>query len=92
MDKRDLLEPLTDEDGEVRELTEADFAVAMSFDQLPSSLQAKLRAIQDAASQTQRVSLPIATDVLARYQATGEGWQDRLNQALREWIESNPPA
>lgn len=38
--------PLTDADGEVRELTEKDFKTAVPFSALPSELQDVLRGIQ----------------------------------------------
>jgi uncharacterized protein (DUF4415 family) len=89
MTKPDLVEPLTDEDGEVRELTDADFAAAMHFHDLPQSMQEKLRQLPWAKRDEpkEEISFPISSDVLARYKATGEGWQERMGQALREWIE-----
>lgn len=30
----------------------------------------------------------IDADVLAAFQATGDGWQARMNDALREWLRS----
>jgi uncharacterized protein (DUF4415 family) len=35
-------------------------------------------------------SLRIDRDVLAAFRATGRGWQTRMNEALRVWIEANP--
>ncbi|MBX9454973.1 MAG: BrnA antitoxin family protein [Rhizobium sp.] len=34
------------------------------------------------------VSLKIDSDVLAHFQAEGAGWQDRINDALREAMQS----
>jgi uncharacterized protein (DUF4415 family) len=31
-----------------------------------------------------RVSLTLDSDIIARFKATGKGWQSRINQALRE--------
>lgn len=31
-------------------------------------------------------------DILAAFRAGGPGWQTRLNAALREWLETHPPA
>lgn len=33
------------------------------------------------------ISLRVSRDVLGRFRATGEGWQTRMDEALREWIE-----
>lgn len=81
--------PLTDEEGEVRELTDADFSRAMRFHELPASLQDKLRKVRGAqiAPTKQQISLRVSRDVLERFRATGRGWQQRMDQALREWIE-----
>jgi hypothetical protein len=29
----------------------------------------------------------VSRDVLGGFRATGEGWQTRMDEALREWIE-----
>ena len=78
--------PLTDETGEVRELTTVDFDAAMRLDELPPHLQAKLRGPQKAPTKEQ-ISLRVSRDVLDRFRATGNGWQGRMDQALREWID-----
>lgn len=39
--------PLIDKHGEVRELTREDFREALTFDQLPESLQKTLRGIME---------------------------------------------
>ncbi|MBJ7419627.1 MAG: BrnA antitoxin family protein [Rhodoferax sp.] len=31
-------------------------------------------------------------DVLAAFKATGQGWQARMNDALREWLKAQPHA
>lgn len=35
----------------------------------------------------QQVTVRLDQDVLARLRATGPGWQGRLNEAVREWLE-----
>lgn len=32
-------------------------------------------------------TLRIDADVIAKFRAQGPGWQTRMNQALREWLE-----
>ncbi len=46
--------PLTDQDGEVRELTENDFKQAISFNQLPESLRKKLIRINNKKQMANR--------------------------------------
>ena len=33
------------------------------------------------------VSIRLSADVLARFKATGSGWQTRVNEALADWLE-----
>ena len=40
-----------------------------------------------AAVTKQTIAIRLDPDVLEAFKATGPGWQTRLNQALREWIE-----
>lgn len=89
MARRKQAAPLTDETGEVRELTAADFDVAKRLNTLPGSLQAKLHKLRgpQKTPTKEQISLRVSRDVLERYRATGAGWQGRMDQALREWIE-----
>ena len=81
--------PLTDKEGEVRELTNADFARALRIDQVAAPLREKLRKLRgpQVVPTKQQISLRVSRDVLERYRATGRGWQQRMDLALREWIE-----
>lgn len=86
-------EPLTDEDGEVRELIFEDskhFRPAAEV--LPPSLLAKFEALRAARAVTgkQRTTIPLSRDVLDRFRATGKGWQARVDAALREWLDTRP--
>ena len=40
----------------------------------------------------QAVTVRYSPDVLAAFKATGQGWQARMNDALREWIKAQPHA
>ncbi len=40
----------------------------------------------------QRVTLRLDEDVVSALRASGRGWQTRVNQALREWIEKGAAA
>jgi uncharacterized protein (DUF4415 family) len=96
MGKREPLKPLTNRDGEVRELMAVDFAdFRPGADVLPKSLDAKLAARSGGLRQTptkQRISIELSRDVVERFRATGEGWQRRLDAALRDWLDSHSPA
>ena len=70
------------------EWTMEDFASAHSFSSLPGSLQAKLstRGSQEAPVK-ERVTMRLSPEVVARFRASGPGWQSRIDAALKEWLE-----
>lgn len=81
--------PLLDDNDEVRELTEEDFAAMKPFSSLPADLQKKLRGIKSAVISVDghKSLVPVEEDVLKEYQATGEGWQKRIDDALRAGLD-----
>jgi uncharacterized protein (DUF4415 family) len=78
--------PLTDESGEVRELQVEDFQHAKPFSAMPASLQHKLKTRKTAPVQRKQVSVPLSEDLLHKMQSTGEGWELRVEEALRQWL------
>ena len=87
--------PLTDADGEVRELSAADYAAAVPFAKLPASLRGKLggaRGRPKAAVTKERITIRLSRDVVAQFRASGEGWQTRVDAALKEWLRAHPGA
>lgn len=87
--------PLTNKDGEVRELTEEDFKRAVPFSSLPESLQATLasrpRGPQKAPLK-ERITIRLSPEVVEPFRATGNGWQTRLDAALKDWLKTHTPA
>lgn len=39
-----------------------------------------------------QVTLRVDSDVLESFKVTGDGWQTRINDALREWLKSHKTA
>jgi len=78
-------QPLTGQDGEVRSLSKQDIADMNPLSSLPASLQGKLKKLGRPASENkkQAVSIRLDPDVLDAIRATGDGWQTRVNDALR---------
>jgi uncharacterized protein (DUF4415 family) len=75
--------PLIDHAGEVRELEADDLALFRPAGEvLPSSLRTKLgvRGPQKAPTK-KRVTIRLSADVVARFRATGDGWQTRLSES-----------
>lgn len=40
----------------------------------------------------QAVTVRYSPDVLAAFKATGAGWQARMNDALKDWLQTHSPA
>ncbi len=76
------------------EWTKADFARAVPFSKLPRSLQNKLRAVRgpQKAPTKERITIRLSPEVVAQFRATGDGWQTRVDAALKDWLESHTPA
>jgi uncharacterized protein (DUF4415 family) len=83
--------PLTDSDGEVRELKAEDLDRFRPLSEsAPSSLARKLgvRGPQKAPTK-ERITIRLSPEVVRRFRATGEGWQSRVDAALKDWLKSN---
>lgn len=82
---------LMDDDGEIRELALEDFASMKSFAELPREEQEFLRGLTNAKAPrpsfpVEEVRLKLSQPVLERFRASGTGWEERVDEALREWI------
>jgi len=79
-----LREPVPD--AETPEWTREMFRSAKRLHELPENVQAALkrkgRGPQKTATK-KLVSIRLSPDVLAAVRATGEGWQSRIDEALR---------
>lgn len=85
--------PLTNSQGEVRELTAKDAAEAVPFAALPKNERKLLRELGKRGPQKSPkkvpVSIRLSSDVAAGLRSTGKGWQRRADEALRSWLEQN---
>ena len=79
-------------DNENPEWTAADIKRAVPFSGLPASLQAKLRGRPKAAVTKERITIRLSPDVVQPFRATGDGWQTRIDSALRDWLKKHSPA
>jgi len=89
----DALPPLTDEDGEVRELTAEDFKNFRPTSDFPELAELFERARGQRGPQKapvkDRVGLRLDHDVVEHFRATGPGWQSRINDILVEHVKRN---
>ena len=86
--------PLIDADGEVRELTAEDMAkFRPAAEVLPRSLRKKLGVRGPQKTPTkERITIRLSREVVEQFRESGEGWQTRVDAALREWLKSHPSA
>lgn len=86
--------PLIGADGEVRELTDDDLkSFKPARDVLPMALQ-KTLGIRGAQKAPTKVSTTIrlSPDVLEAFKSQGNGWQTRIDTALKDWLRTHSPA
>jgi uncharacterized protein (DUF4415 family) len=83
--------PLTNAEGEVRELTANDAARAVPFDALPEAERKMLLSLRRRGPQKAPKKVPISIrlspDVAERLRASGNGWQRRADDVLRAWLD-----
>ena len=84
--------PVIDADGEVGDLSTLDPTLFKPAAALPPSLQGKLRGRPKAEVTKERITIRLSPDVVGAFRATGDGWQTRVDAALREWLETHTPA
>ncbi|RVU21921.1 BrnA antitoxin family protein [Methylobacterium oryzihabitans] len=77
-----------DEVSDNPEWTEADVAAAKPFTEVFPDLAASLRR-RGPAQTKEAISIRIDSDVLEKLRASGEGWQSRVNDVLRAYVEKS---
>ena len=88
MNKKQLPEQ-TDDDNP--EWTPEMFKQVVRLEGLPASLQGKLRGRPKAVVTKERITIRLSPDVLGAFRATGQGWQTRVDAALRDWLQTHSP-
>ena len=87
--------PLTDANGEVRDLTAADLrrfkpAAEILPPKLLKAMCIKPRGPQKAPTK-QATTIRLSPDVMAAFKANGAGWQTRIDAALKDWLRTHSP-
>ncbi len=78
-------------DEENPEWTVQDFTRAVPFDRLTPSLRAKLVRKRGPQKEPikERITIRLSHDVVEQFRATGEGWQTRVDAALKDWLKTH---
>lgn len=93
--KRKQRTALIDSSGEVRELTAADMrGFKPASEVLPLALQKTLgvrpRGPQKMPTKVS-TTIRLSSDVVEAFRATGDGWQTRVDAALKDWLSTHTP-
>lgn len=74
------------------EWTAQDIKTAMPFASLPATLQAKLggRGPQKTPRKVS-TTIRLSPDVVQAFRAAGDGWQTRIDAALKDWLRTHSP-
>lgn len=87
------LPPLTDEDGEVRELTAEDFKHFRPSSEFPELAAAFAKARGQRGPQKaetkDRIGLRLDHHIVEHFRATGPGWQSRINDVLDDYVKKH---
>ena len=78
-------------DSENPEWTREEFARAVTFDKLPTSLRQKIASRRRGPQKVPTkvpVSIRLSPEVVAAFRASGAGWQSRVDDILREHIKA----
>jgi uncharacterized protein (DUF4415 family) len=60
---------------------------------LPLSLRKKLGVRGPQKTPTkERITIRLSREVVEQFRESGEGWQTRVDSALREWLKNHSPA
>ena len=86
--------PLTDAEGEVRELTAEDLREFRPAAEVLSPALLKKLGVRGAQKSSTKVqlSLRLTPEVITAFKATGRGWQTRMGEVLREWADKHRAA
>ena len=79
-------------DNDNPEWTAQDIKTALPFTSLPATLQAKLgkRGPQKAPPKIS-TTIRLSPDVVQAFRAAGDGWQTRIDAALKDWLRTHSP-
>jgi uncharacterized protein (DUF4415 family) len=79
-------------DSDNPEWTDEMFAQAKRISDLPTSLQSKLRGRgRQKAPPKVSTTIRLSPDVVQAFRAAGDGWQTRIDAALKDWLRTHSP-
>lgn len=92
--KPKIVMPTDEEDAAINRGIAADpdtFEVSAEQMQKMQPLAKRARGRPRLNSTKELVSIRYDADVLDAFRASGEGWQTKMNEALKDWLQSHRP-
>lgn len=91
MTKRGYTQADMDAVSDNPELTDAELATARPFAEAFPELAAKMRGKRGAQKAPTKISTTIrlSPEVVAHFKQGGDGWQARIDAALKEWVSGH---
>lgn len=80
-------------DSDAPEWSKSDFKSAKRLSEMPHDFQQAIRRARGPQKAPTKIQTTIRFDreVLEGLKATGQGWQTRVNDAMREWLKNHHP-
>ena len=87
--KPNTIIPTPEEDAEI----DAGIAADPDTVELSEGMSRRLRPVGRPKVEVtkERVTIRLSPEVVARFRATGKGWQTRMNDALMDWLDTHSP-
>lgn len=89
---RELILPTPEEDAEIQRGIDADpdtFELTEEF--IARMKPLKMRGRPPLETPKVQLSMRYDADIIETFRASGEGWQTRMNDALRDWLKTHTP-
>jgi uncharacterized protein (DUF4415 family) len=89
---RELILPTPEEDAEIQRGIDADPDTFVPTDEQFARMKPlKLRGRPPLETPKVQLSMRYDADIIETFRASGEGWQTRMNNALRDWLKTHTP-
>ena len=92
-DGRVVVLPTPEEDAAITAAAMSDPDAIPLTDEEWEAVIPKLRRGRPLASVTkERITIRLSRDVVDTFRSTGDGWQTRIDSALKDWLKTHHPA
>lgn len=84
--------PTAEEDAAITTAAQADPDAQPLTDAEWAAVQPKARRGRRLATVTkERITIRLSREVVERFRASGDGWQTRVDTALKDWLKTHTP-